>query len=152
MLSTRTLKLSSLAIIALLGLAVNVAWGLGFQLSETKEQLGLKYEVSAVTHESGRVTITLTIVDQGKLKPLDSVSLYIPSNDKSGYSDLSVALATEDVDGKLLASAHLSRELAERAEIHLQTHSPLNGSDKRSDRTWYYHSILVNNYIKATVK
>jgi hypothetical protein len=140
-------RIPLLATAALL-LATTIVLALGHELSETKEQLQLKYEVSAVVHDSGRVTVNLTIADQGKLKPLDSVQLAVPSQDKSGFYDLSISLATEIVDGKLTARAHLSRDLADRAEFHLVTHTPLNEQDGKSERTWYYHTIPVAKYIK----
>jgi hypothetical protein len=43
-------------------LDTNLAWALGLQLGETKEQLKLKYDVAAVDHGTGRVTINLTLV------------------------------------------------------------------------------------------
>ena len=62
------------------------------------------------------VTITFTLADEGRLKPLDSVDLSIPSKDKhksGGFmSDLSLSLATRKVDGKQVASVHLKKELA----------------------------------------
>jgi len=144
----RTLRLSSMAVAAIV-LAANLAWAEGFGLGETKEQLKLDYEVSVVDHGTGRVTVTLTIADEGRLKPLRSVDLNFPSKDKhkdGGYMvDLSLSLATEKVDGKLLVRVHLKRELAERAEIDLNTLS-LDG--KQEALTWYYHPIPIAEYIK----
>ena len=126
-------------------LTATLAWAEGLGLGETKEQLKLKYDLSVVDHGTGRVTVSLTIADQGRLKPLDSVELAIPSKDGTGYFDLAVSLATKTVDGKLLVSVHLKRELAERAEIHLKT-SSLDG--KQEPLTWYYHAIPIAEYIK----
>ncbi len=140
----RTLRLS-LMVLAALVLAAGAAWAMGFQLGETKEQLRLKYDVSSVDHGTGRVTVNLTIADEGRLKPLDSVDLVIPSNDGTGFVDLSLPLATRKVGGKLLASVHLKRELADRAEIQLRT-STLDG--KKEALTWWYHVIPIAKYIK----
>jgi len=133
-------------VFAAIVLAANLAWAMGEQLGETKEQLKLKYDVSSMDHGTGRVTVNLTIVDQGKLKPLDSVYLVIPSKDGTGYVDLSLSLATREVDGKLLVRVHLKRELASRAEFQLRT---LTSDGKQSALTWYYHSIPLAGYIKA---
>lgn len=147
MMSARIFRSPLFAIASFL-LTVSVALGLGHELSQTKEQLELKYETSAVVHDSGRVTVTLTIIDQGKLKPLDGVQLAVPSKDGTGFYDLSLSLATENVDGKLLARAHLSRDLAERAVIRLVSHTPPNDNVKKSERTWFYHPIPIAKYIK----
>jgi hypothetical protein len=125
-------------------LAVDHAWALGHGLGQTKEQLKLDYEVSAVVHITGRVTVSVTIADQGRLTPLESVDLVIPSQDGSGYVDLSVSLATREVDGTLHVRAHLIRELADRAEIHLRTWT-LDGEQQAE--TWYYHAIPIAEFI-----
>ena len=126
-------------------LAACFAWAEGFGLGETKEQLKLKYDVSLKDHGTGRVTVNLTIVDQGKLKPLDSVDLVIRSKDGTNFVDLSLSLATREVDGKRLVRVHLKRELAERAEILLTT-SRLDG--KKEALTWYFHAIPIAEYLK----
>ena len=144
---TQSFHLPALALLAVL-LSTSIALGLGVEIGQSKDELGLKYELAATVHDSTRVTVQLTITDQGKLKPLDSVSLDIPSSDKSGYFDLAVAMATTNIDGNLVATAHLSRELADRAEIRLKTHSSPDGGP-RSDRSWYYFSIPVKDAIRA---
>lgn len=127
-------------------LVANLAWALGFQLGETKEQLKLKYDVSVVDHGTGRVTVKLTIVDEGRLKPLDlGVDFVIPSKDGTGHVDLSLSLDRRTVDGKSVVSVHLQRELAERAEIHLKT-DRLDG--RVSPLTWYYYVIPIAEYLK----
>jgi hypothetical protein len=129
-------------------LAANSAWALGFELGETKEQLKLDYEVSVADHGTGRVTINLTIADEGRLKPLDrGVELVIPSQDGTGYVDLAVLLERTNVDGKQHVRVHLTRELAERAKVQLQTNT-LDG--KQSPLTWYYHTISIAEHLKGS--
>jgi len=128
--------------VVLLGtiLSAGLAWGIGFSLGETKEQLGLKYDVALTDHGTGRVTVNLSIADQGKMQPLTAVDLVIPSS-----VDLSVSLAIEEVDGKQVVRAHLKRDLAERAELQLKTRT-LDG--KQQPLTWYYHTIPLAEYLK----
>ena len=139
----------SLVMIAALFSTTKLAWAEGFELGETKQQLKLGYEVAVKDHGTGRVTITFTLADDGRLKPLDSIDLSIPSKDKhksGGFmSDLSLSLATRKVDGKQVASVHLKKELAERAQIQLKTRS-LDG--KQEPLTWYYHRIRIVDYLK----
>lgn len=127
-------------------LAGGLAWALGLGLGETKEQLKLKYDVSVTDHGTGRATIRLTIADQGRLKPLSSVDLVIPSKDGTGFVDLSLPIAMKEVGANQVAYIHLKRELAERAEVQLKT-SSLDG--KQQALTWYYHEIPLANYMKA---
>ena len=49
---------SMLSLMAAL-LVANVAWSLGHELSETKEQLKLEYDLSVTDHGTGRVTLVL---------------------------------------------------------------------------------------------
>ena len=145
----RALCLSSIVVAALIP-TTTPAWAEGFGLGETKQQLNLNYEVSVKDHGTGRVTVTFTLADEGRLKPLSSIDLSIPSKDRhksGGYmSDLSLSLATRNVDEKQVASVHLKKELAERAQIQLKTRN-LDG--KREPLTWYYHSIRIVDYLRS---
>ena len=132
-----------LTVLIVLVLAGNVAWALGFRLSESKGKLKLKYDVKVTDHGTGRVTVNLTVADPGRLEPLSSVYLVIPGKGGSGPVDLSLALATTETEGKLRARVHLKRELAEKAELQLRTNS-LDGKVKA--HTWYYHPIPIAKY------
>lgn len=135
----------AMAFAALL-LGANVTWGLGFELGETKEELKFVYDVVATDHGTGRVTIKVTIADEGRMKPLSrGISLHIPDKGGSGYADLSVNLERREEDGKQVVSIHLSKELAERGAIQLKTEH-LDG--KSDPRTWYYHVIPLKEHLK----
>jgi hypothetical protein len=135
-----------IAAFAAVVLAATHAEALGFKLSETKEQLKLDYEVSATDHGTGRVTLVLTLAEEGRLGPLSGVQLVVPSEAGTGHVDLSVSLNTEKRDdGTTVARVHLKKELAERAEFQLRTWH-LDG--KQTPRTWYYHSIPFADYVR----
>ncbi len=144
----RTFCLSAVAF-ATLAMTTSHAWAEGFGLGESKEDLKLDYKVSVHDHGTGRVTITFTLADEGRLQPLNSIDFYIPSTDKhkSGghMADLVLSLATREVDGKQVATIHVKKELIERAEIQLKT-SHLDG--KQELLTWYYHSIPIAKYME----
>ncbi|QDT44729.1 hypothetical protein Pan241w_48450 [Gimesia alba] len=127
--------------------SADVAWAVGFEIGQTKEELKLEYEISVVDHGTGRVTVNLTIADEGKLKPIESVWLNISSLDDPHRPDLSVSLATRKVDGKLHVRAHLKKELAERAQLQLKTWTnPRTG--KQEPLTWFYYPISVAKLLK----
>lgn len=144
----RTFSLLGFAMLATL-LVTGVAWGIGFSLSESKEDLKLKYDVSVQDHGTGRVTIQFVLEDEGRLKPLSSIDLVVNSQETTEHVDMSIAMGTKTVDGKLHAAAHLKKEWAERAEIHLKT-SHLDG--KVQPLTWFYHNIPVKDYLKEAEK
>ncbi len=144
----RTFALLLVTTIASL-LTAGAAWGIGFSLAESKEDLKLKYEVSVQDHGTGRVTIRFVLEDEGRLKPLSSIDLVVNSQETPEYRDLAIAMGGKTVDGKLHAAAHLKREWAERAEIQLKT-SHLDG--KVQPLTWFYHNIPVKDYMKEAEK
>jgi len=125
------------------------AWALGLELGETKEELKLKYDVTVQDHGTGRVTIVLTLADEGRLGPLRSVDLGIPGKNKEAdggyYMDLSISLAPRKEDGKQVFRAHMAKDLAERASFSLIT-DHLDG--KELALTWYYHSIPLAKLVK----
>jgi len=132
------------------------AWGIGFVLGQTKEELKLKYDVAVEEHSfdgapTGRVTVVLTLVDEGRLKPLDEVQLVIPGKEKnkdgSRWMDLVVPLdMTKTADGKRVGRVHILREFAERAEIQLNTHT-MDG--KMDPLTRLHHVVPIAKYLKS---
>src|SRR5687767_2762588 len=88
-------------VFAAMAVSAHLAWAEGFELGESKEQLKLKYDVEVADHGTGRVTVTFTLVDEGRLKPLDrGVSLVVPSDDGTKSVDLSVSVKGKRIDGK----------------------------------------------------
>ena len=141
---SRTLRLPSI-LLAACAMAPALAWGVGFELGETKEQLKLVYDVTASDPGTGSVTVTLAIADQGRIKPIRSIDLDIPREDGSGYFDMSVTVATREEDGKQVAIVHLKKEWAERAQFRLVT-GHLDG--KQSPRTWCYHLVPIGKFLE----
>ena len=130
--------------------AAGRAAGIGFYLGETKDELKLKYDVAVQDHGTGRVTIVLTLADEGRLKPLDEVQLTIPAREKnkdgSYWMDLVVSIdMVKGEGGKRVGRVHILRELAERAEIQLNTHT-MDG--KMDALTRLHHVIRIEEYLK----
>ncbi|MBX3448421.1 MAG: hypothetical protein KF777_02625 [Planctomycetaceae bacterium] len=137
-----------------LGLAGDLAYGIGFVLSETREQLKLDYTVEATDHGTDRVTVVFTLVDEGRLKPLDEVRLVIPAekknSDGSYWMDLTVALEMRpQPDGSRVGRIHLRRDWAARGEIHLDTHT-LDG--KLDPLTRLHHVIPLKETVTNAAK
>jgi hypothetical protein len=143
--SLRTIQLASVALVVVAA-SGGVAWAIGFELGKNKEELGLKYDVAVQDHGTGRVTVVVTLADEGTLKPLTAVQLDVPGEDGTGRPDLSLAIATREEEGAHVARVHLLRTLAERAEIRLQTRT-LDG--KETPLTWYYHTISVAEHMRV---
>ena len=153
--STHVRRLALVVVAAVLAGTAGRAGAIGFILGETKEQLKLKYEVDVaevVIDDRGTVlvTVVLTLEDEGRLKPLDEVQLVIPSRQPfkdGGYgADLVVSIdMKQGADGKRVGRVQFLPELAERAEIQLNTHA-LDG--KTDPMTRLHHVIAVAKYLK----
>ena len=147
----RTLRLSAVLLVAVASFwTADRACGIGFYLSQTKDELKLKYEVAVANHNSGRVTVVFTLADEGRLKPLDEVQLVVPAQEKnkdgSRWMDLVVSIDMIKTDGgKRVGRVHLLKELAERAAIQLNTHT-LDGKLDRFTRL--HHVIPIAKYLK----
>jgi hypothetical protein len=119
------------------------AWGIGFALRETKEELKLQYDVAVQDHGTGRVTVTFTLADEGRLKPLDEVQFVIPAQEKnadgSSWMDLVVSIDMRTIDGgKRVGRVHIRKDLAERGEIQLNTHT----MDGKKDPLTRLHHVI----------
>lgn len=137
-----------LALAALIAIPASFAWALGFELGESKEELELKYDVSIYDHDTGRVTVTFTLEDAGRLKPISSVDFHIPSKEKhegGGYkSDLTLSMGLREDGKKQVGRIHIRKDWAERGMIQIKT-SHLDG--KQELATWYYHSIPLKDLV-----
>lgn len=147
--SLRGLVLALFAAVAIAGTAGR-SWAIGFVLSQTKEELKLKYDVAVEEHSSGRVTVVLTLADEGRLKPLDDVQLVIPGQEKNAdgghWMDLVVSIDMRQADdGKHTGRVHIRKELARRAEIQLNTHT-MDG--KLDPLTRLHHVIPIAKHLK----
>ena len=123
----------------------NLVFALDVPLSETKDQLQLKYAVTAEDIGNGRVDFALLVSDEGRLKPLDSIDLVISSGSRcGGGNELSLSLATVTHEGRISTHVVLSKELAARAEFRLRNFS-LNVH--KEPYKFYYHSIPLAPYL-----
>jgi hypothetical protein len=147
----RTLRWSAVLLVAAVTFwTADRAWGEGFSLGQTKDELKLKYDVAVQDHGTGRVTVVFTLADEGRLKPLEAVQLVVPAQeqnaDGSHWMDLVVSIDMSETDGdKRVGRVHLLKGLAERAEIQLNTHT----MDGKLDRfTRLHHVIPIARYLK----
>ena len=137
-----------LGIVAAIAIPASCALALGFRLGESKEELDLEYDVSVYDHDTGRVTVEFTLKDEGRLKPITSVDLHIPSNEKhdgGGFkSDLTLSLALRKDETNQVGRIHIRKDWAERAEIQIKT-GQLDG--KQELLTWYYHAVPLKELV-----
>jgi hypothetical protein len=150
--SARRFRLAGLGLTVIL-LVGGSASAIGFILGETKEELKLKYDVAVQDHGTGRVTVVLTLADEGRLAPLDEVELVIPAekmeSDGGRWMDLAVSIEMrKSEDGQRVGRVHFLKTLAERASIRLNTHTMDGNLDPL---TRLHHVIELDKYLKDAV-
>jgi hypothetical protein len=114
-----------LGIVAAIAIPASCALAMGLQLGESREELELQYDVSVYDHDTGRVTVEFELIDSGRLEPIASVDLHIPSSEEhdggGSKSDLTVSMALRKDGAGQLARVHIRKDWAERAEILIKT-------------------------------
>jgi hypothetical protein len=149
---TRKFSPAAVVFIALLA-AAQAGWAAGVILSQTKEQLQLQYDVVVSESIGGRVSVTFTLADEGRLKPITGVYLYIPAEkaEKDGgrYADLFVPVAMKTVAGKQVVNFEVTKGWARRAEIQLITLTLDGKQGVPGQRTQpsYLYSIPLAKYV-----
>ncbi len=68
---------AGLLVIAVLALVSERAWAIYYSLPASKDEWGLKYDVTVEDAGPGMVTVRFTLLDEGRLKPVHSVSLSV---------------------------------------------------------------------------
>ncbi|MGB0578827.1 MAG: hypothetical protein ACPGVU_03900 [Limisphaerales bacterium] len=140
-------RLRPIPIFLTLLLCATNAFALGEELGQSKEELKLDYTLSVTEHKTGRITVVFRLEDEGRLKPLSSVDLSIPSDDGTGYFHLVTALKLQAEGDAKVARIHIHRDWTKNANITLKT-SHLDG--KSSLRTWYYHVVPISKFLKSS--
>jgi hypothetical protein len=119
-----------------------------------KDELKLKYDVSMTDYGNGRVGVTFTVIDEGKLGPPTSVDLELPGRDRDAQGGaapelhLSLEMRKTDAGAKIAGKQttfELTKELAGRAQIWLVTRH-LDG--KQEPVTGYVFRIPIAPYMK----
>lgn len=72
---------SFLCIVAAIAIPASCALAIGFRLGQTKDDLGLEYDVSICDHDTGRVTVQFSLEDEGRLRPITTIDLHICSEE-----------------------------------------------------------------------
>jgi hypothetical protein len=140
-----SLRFSRLAtgclVVAAVLLIAGRAWAVFFPLGPSQDDWGLKYDVEVKAAEGDKVNVLFTLADEGRLKPLLSVTLVAFSN--PDYDGSRSVLANAPIvmkpnkDGKLTGQAQISKELVDRAQIRILTLS-VDGKRQTAGAASYY--------------
>jgi hypothetical protein len=112
--------------IAALALLSERAWAVYYSLAPSKDEWGLKYEVAVEDAGSDMVIIRFTLADEGRLKPVHSVSLSVLDKQNSSpksrrYNVVGRLELKATSDGKRVGVIQLRKDLVELANLQVLT-------------------------------
>ena len=128
-----------LLVVAALTLLPGLCWAVYYKLEPSKNDWGLKYDVEVSEAAGDKTTVTFTLADEGRLKPIYSATVVAFSKvDANGGRTYDVKAPIEfktTREGKKVGQVQIPTEYADRAEIRILT---LNIDGKRYASASYY--------------
>ena len=111
---------------AVVALVSGRAWAIYFALGPSKDEWGLKYHLEVEDAGSDMLTVKFTLADEGRLKPIHSVSLAVLDKKNSSQAsqryDVKGRLELKPTaDGKRVGKIQFRKELADQAIIRVLT-------------------------------
>jgi hypothetical protein len=131
----------SLFVVAAVVLAAGRGWAVYFELGQSPDEWGLKYNVE-VGHAGGdKATVRLTLADAGRLTPIYSIhviALSLKTDSQGGRSyDVKEKIELKPTDdGRYAGQVEIGREFLDRAEIRFLTLT-LDGKRQTSGARYY---------------
>ena len=102
-----------------------VSWAHFYELGPSKDEWGLKYDAEVTAASGDKLNVVFTLADQGRLKPVYSVSVVAFSDlrrDGGRTYLLNTAFDLKPTrDGKLTGQLEIGKEFRDRAMIRIMT-------------------------------
>jgi len=114
-----------LAVVAL-ALMAERAYAIYYSLGPSKDEWGLKYDVAVEDAGGDMVTVKITLADEGRLKPVHSVSLSVLDKQNSTknsqrYTVVGKLELKTTPDGKRVGEIKLRKDLVELGNLQVLT-------------------------------
>lgn len=105
-------------------LMTSLGWAHFYELGPSKNEWGLKYDAE-VTADGDKLNVSFTLADQGRLKPIYSVSVIAFSDLRPDGGRTYLLNTTFDLkptkDGKLTGQLQVDKKFLDRAMIRIMT-------------------------------
>lgn len=140
---------TGLLVVATMVLTSERSWAIRFALGPSKDEWKLKYDVAVYDSDGDKVTVVLTLADEGRLKPIYSIDLVAFSkqtDNQGGHSyDATVPIELKTTqDGKRAGQAQIRKEFVNRAKIRIIT---LTVDGKRQPSGGAFYDIPIAKYL-----
>jgi hypothetical protein len=124
-------------------------WAVFHALGPSKDEWGLKYDVEVTDAGGDMLSVTFTLADEGRLKPIYSIELIALSEqtDSQGGRSYDAKLPVElkpTEDGRRAGQVQISKQIADRAKFRILTQT-VNG--KRQTAGAAYYAIPLNKFL-----
>jgi hypothetical protein len=151
-----SIRLSRLATGMLVVAAIVVmsgrCWAIRNGLDPSKDEWGLKYDVTVSDADGDKLTVVFTLADEGRLKPFYSIDLvaFSKQTDNQGGRSYDVMVPIElktTTDGKRTGQVQIRKEFADRAKIRIIT---LMVDGKRQPSGGAFYDIPIGKHLNKT--
>jgi len=143
---------TAILVVAALVLMSGRSWAIYYALGPSKDEWGLKYDVTIQDADSDTVTVVLTVADEGRLKPIYSIDVVAFSKqlDSQGGRSYDVKARIElkpTDDGQRAGQVQIPKKFAAGAKIRILTQM-VDG--KRQPSGGSYYDIPLAKYLSKT--
>jgi hypothetical protein len=124
------------------------SWAIYYELGPSKDEWGLKYDGNVTATNDGKLNVSFTLADQGRLKPIHSVHVFAlshPNRDGSRTYLLKAPMAMKPANGKLTGEVQIGRELADLAVVRIFSYTVDGQPQKQGVR---YYDIPLRKFVK----
>jgi len=130
-------------------LAAGRSWAVYYQLDPSKDEWGLKYDVELIAADRDMVNVVFTLADEGRLKPIHSITVVAFSQpDSQGGRSYDVKAPIElktTKDGKRVGQVQIGKKFVDRAMIRILT---LTVDGRRQTAGAAYYDIPLKKFLK----
>ncbi len=135
--------------VAAIVLMADRCWAIRYPLPPSRDEYGLKYDVSVEDAGNGMLNVVFTLSDEGRLKPLYSIDLvaFSKQTDREGgraYDVMEPIKLHKTEDGRRVGQVQLPKQHVDRAKIRLIT---LTVDGKRQPSGGAIHDIPIAKYL-----
>ena len=142
-------RTTGLLVVVALALMSGLAWAHFYELGPSKDEWGLKYAAEVTAVDGDKLKVTFTLADQGRLKPIYSVSIVAFSDMRPGGGRAYLLNTAFDLkptkDGKLTGELQIDKKFADRAMIRIMT---LTFDGKPQTAGARYYQMPVKKFMK----
>ncbi|MDZ4817964.1 MAG: hypothetical protein SGJ20_03220 [Planctomycetota bacterium] len=141
-----------LFVVAAIALLAQQAWAVYFALGPSKDEWGLKYDVAVEDAGNDMYDVTFTLADEGRLKPIHSISLAVFDKQSSSQSGKTYEVKGKfalkpTADGKRAGTMQVRKDQAEQAILRVLTQR-VDGKFQSAGAAYY--EIPLAKILKGT--